>query len=91
MSTNAAKMFQLYPRKGNLLPGADADIVLVDPNVQWVYDGAKSFSKTKSTKGVYQGMNFQGKVAATYVRGQLVYNGTEIVVPDGYGEFVRRR
>ena len=89
MSANAAKMFRLYPRKGNLLPGADGDLVIVDPDAEWVYDGAKSFSKTRSVKGIYQDMKFRGKVSATYVRGQLVYNGSEVVVPDGFGQFVR--
>ena len=64
--------------------------MLVDPNAEWVYDGAKSFSKTKSVRGIYQDMKFRGKVAATYVRGQLVYDGAQVVVPDGFGEFVRR-
>ena len=91
MSANAAKMFQIYPRKGNLLPGADADIVIVDPDREWVYDGARSFSKTKSTRGIYQDMKFRGKAEATYVRGRLVYNGTDIVAPSGYGEFIRRK
>ena len=90
MSTNAAKMFQLFPKKGSLLPGSDADIVLVDPEAEWVYDGAKSFSKTKSVKGIYQDMKLKGKVAATYVRGRLVYDGKDIAAPSGYGEFVRR-
>ena len=90
MSTNAAKMFQLFPKKGSLLPGSDADIVLVDPEAEWVYDGAKSFSKTKSVKGIYQDMKLKGKVAATYVRGRLVYDGKNIAAPSGYGEFVRR-
>ena len=69
---------------------ADADIVLVDPEAEWVYDGAQSFSKTKSVKGIYQDMKFRGKVAATYVRGQLVYDGKDITAPSGWGEFVRR-
>ena len=68
----------------------DADIVLVDPEAEWVYDGAQSFSKTKSVKGIYQDMKFRGKVAATYVRGRLVYDGKDITAPSGWGEFVRR-
>lgn len=90
-SGNAARMFGIYPQKGSLMPGADADLQIIDPNQEWVYDGLKSFSKTKSSKGVYQGMKFTGKVTSTLVRGELVYDGQNILVPDGYGKLVRRK
>ena len=89
-SGSAARMFGIYPQKGNLLPGADADIQIIDPKLEWVYDGLKSYSKTKSDKGVYQGMQFTGKVVSTLVRGALVYDGQRILVPDGFGQLVRR-
>ena len=47
LSGNVAKAMDLYPKKGNLLPGADADIVVLDMDREWVYDGAKSFSKNQ--------------------------------------------
>lgn len=90
-SGNAARMFGIYPQKGSLMPGADADLQIIDPNQEWVYDGLKSFSKTKSSKGVYQGMKFTGKVTSTLVRGELVYDGQNILVLDGYGKLVRRK
>ena len=90
-SGNAARMFGIYPQKGSLMPGADADLQIIDPDQEWVYDGLKSFSKTKSSKGVYQGMKFTGKVTSTLVRGELVYDGQNILVPDGYGKLVRRK
>lgn len=90
-SGNAARMFQIYPKKGNLLPGADADIMIIDPNREWVYDGMRSFSKTKSDKGIYQGMQFRGKVEITLVRGEIVYNDGEITAEPGYGKLVVRR
>lgn len=88
-SGNAAKMLGMYPRKGNLLPGADADIIFIDPEETWSYDGSKSFSKTKSTKGPYQGMELKGRVTDTYVRGQRVYGDGAILCQPGYGTFVR--
>lgn len=90
-SGNAARMLKLYPQKGNLLPGADADIQIIDPNLEWSYDGLKSFSKTKSDKGIYQGMKFTGKVIQTIVRGKLVYDSGEIAAPAGYGALVTRK
>ena len=88
-SANAAKMLGMYPRKGNLLPGADADMIFIDPKETWVYDGSKSFSKTKSVKGPYQGMELTGRVTDTYVRGQRVYGDGAILSQPGYGTFVR--
>lgn len=47
-ATNAANIMQLAPRKGSLLPGRDADILVVDLDREWVFDGTKSLSKTKA-------------------------------------------
>lgn len=91
LSGNAAKIMDIYPKKGCLLPGADADIVVLDINRKWVYDGTKSFSKTKSTKGIYQDMEFRGKVEKTYVRGQLVFKNGVTVGKAGFGEYVPRQ
>lgn len=87
-SSNAAKMLGIYPQKGCLLPGSDADFIFIDPNEEWVYDGALSFSKTKSTRGVYQGMKLKGRITDTFVRGERVYGSGKILVKDGYGKFV---
>ena len=84
-------MFQIYPQKGNLLPGADADIQIIDPDCEWVYDGRNSFSKTKSSLGVYQDMKLKGKVVTTLVRGEVVYDGEKIVGEEGHGLLVKRR
>lgn len=90
-SANAARMFQIYPRKGNLLPGADADIMIVDPQKEWIYDGMKTFSKTKSGKGIYQNMHFRGKVLKTLVRGRTVYDDGRIVEEAGWGQLILRK
>lgn len=87
-SGNAAKMLGLYPQKGCLLPGSDADFIFIDPDEKWVYDGAKSFSKTKSVKGAYQGMELTGRITDTFVRGTRVYGDGRILTESGYGKFV---
>ncbi len=89
ISRNAARMLGLSHRKGSLMPGMDADIILVDPEKQWVYDGSKSFSKTKTAKGVYQGMELRGQVTDTFVRGTRVYGDGKILCDAGYGAFVK--
>lgn len=88
-SANAAKMLGLYPKKGNLMPGADADFIFVNPDETWIYDGRQSFSKNKSDKGPYQGMELKGRVTDTYVRGTRVYGDRKILGEAGYGRFVK--
>lgn len=88
-SSNAAKIMGLYPRKGSLMPGADADIIFINPDERWVYDGTKSFSKTKSAKGPYQGMELTGRITDTFVRGKRVYGNGKILCGAGYGRYVK--
>ncbi len=88
---NAAKLMGLFPKKGSLMPGADADIAVVDLNKVWTYDGAKSFTKIKTTNGVYQDRTIRGKVVGTYVRGEQVYDGESILAQPGYGQYVPRQ
>lgn len=88
-SKNAAKILGLYPRKGNLFPGADADIILIDPEESWVYDGNQSFSKTKSVNGPYQGMELKGRVTDTFIRGERVFGDHRILQETGYGMFIK--
>ena len=80
--------YALYADKGSLMPGADADIVVVDLEERWRYDGARSFSRTKSTKGIYQDKEFVGKVKSCYVRGKMIYDGERIVGTPGWGNYV---
>lgn len=90
-SENAARIMGLFPRKGSLLPGTDADIVVVDLNEEWTFDGLKSYSKTKSNKNIYHGMKMKGRVKQTWVRGVLVYENGEIKAEAGYGEYVPKQ
>lgn len=88
---NAANIMQLAPRKGSLLPGRDADIIVVDPEKEWIFDGLRSLSKTKSKHHVYHGMHMKGKVMQTYVRGRLVYDNGKIQAAEGYGAYIPRQ
>ena len=85
---NTAHIMGLAPKKGSLLPGADADILVVDLNEEWVFDGTKSFSNTKSIHNIYHGANLKGKVKQTWVRGKLVYQNGCICQPGGYGQYI---
>lgn len=72
LSTNVAKSFGLYPRKGVINAGADADFVLVDMDETFVVDKEKNYSKAKEIAKVYDGWELKGKPVMTVVRGRIV-------------------
>ena len=69
-STNPAQLFGL--EGGTLRPGSPADIVLVDPGREWIYDAAQGFSKSRNSP--WTGKTMTGRAAATIVDGRLVYH-----------------
>jgi allantoinase len=85
-STNAARILGLFPRKGAILPGSDADLALYDPNLEWEVDPGLLFSKHKWTP--FAGRTIRGKVLRTIVRGETVYHDGEIVATPGHGTFL---
>lgn len=88
-STNPAKRFGLYGRKGDIELGFDADLVIFDPGAVWTLRDGDLFYVNKHSP--YCGMTFTGKVARTLVRGVVVYDGEEhaVKVKPGYGRFYR--
>jgi allantoinase len=89
ISTNGAKRFGLYPRKGVIAPGADADLVLYDPSVTTTIQPDMLFSQAKECDKLYAGMTFRGRVRRTIVNGRTVFDDGEIVGQPGWGAFVR--
>nr|WP_325211249.1 allantoinase AllB [uncultured Oscillibacter sp.] len=87
---NAARIFGLAD-KGSLLPGKDADIVVMDFHSAWRYDAGRSFSGTKFTRGLYQDRLIKCRVEGTYVRGERVYDGETVTALPGYGRFTASR
>jgi allantoinase len=87
LSAKPAKRFGLWPRKGAIAPGSDADIVLFDPDREWTLD-----ADTARTRGVdpYIGRPFRGKVVRTLVGGRTVYNEREAVTNPARGRFIPR-
>ena len=81
-----ARHFGLYPRKGALIPGADADFLILDQE-RWVFEESQMASAVKWSP--YNGHEFGVRVISTYVRGQLVYEKGSIVSAPGTGQFVR--
>lgn len=87
-SYNPSQIFGLFPHKGNLAPGADADIVIIDPNKEWILEKEMLFSKHKLSPFI--GNSFVGMVEKTFLRGRLVYSDSEITCEPGYGEILKR-
>lgn len=83
-----ARLYGLYPRKGALLPGSDADFVLVDPHREHVLSDGRIVSKAGWTP--YAGMRVRGAVVRTYVRGRRVAAEGRPVAEPGWGRWVRR-
>ena len=89
LSTNQARIYGAYPRKGTLAPGADADIVLWDPELSTTATAGNRHGNVDYTP--YEGRTFTGGPAAVYVRGSLVYKDGEVVGERGTGRFVERK
>ncbi|HLZ44714.1 MAG TPA: allantoinase AllB [Gemmatimonadales bacterium] len=86
-ATAPAQLFGLFPRKGAIAVGADADFALVDPQRRWTFDTHEL--QTKSGVSAYVGRAFTGKVVRTIVRGQTVFADGEITGRAGSGRFLR--
>jgi allantoinase len=86
LAFNPAKVFGLLRRKGCIRVGADADLIILDPAVEWRIDEAEFHSSAGWSP--YHALRVQGKIERTLVRGITVYDGTDIVADSGFGRFV---
>lgn len=72
IATNPAQVFDLYPRKGTIAIGSDADIVIFDPERSWVVRNDEMFHKQKWTP--FDGRTITGRVVRTLRRGETIYD-----------------
>ncbi|HEY4288424.1 MAG TPA: dihydropyrimidinase [Puia sp.] len=86
--TNPAKIFGMFPRKGTLAPGSDADIVLFDPKMKHRLSVATHHMNVDYS--AYEGWELTGKVCKVLLRGKLAIDRDECLVDRGYGQFIRR-
>jgi allantoinase len=84
----AARRFGLFPRKGTIRIGSDADIVLVDYNEVWTIRASELQTKSWQTV-LFDGMEVKGKVKTTLLRGFVVYEEGGAFAKPGSGEFLR--
>ena len=85
-SENPARIWGIYPKKGALSVGSDADIVIVDAHKEWVLSAEAL--KSRSDYSIYEGRAVKGKAIKTFVRGKLVAEDGELVAKAPLGEYV---
>jgi dihydroorotase-like cyclic amidohydrolase len=93
IAANPARIFGLYPRKGTLSVGADADIALLDPNAIWTVAVDDALHKQKWTP--YEGKEITGRVVRTIRRGETIFDDTlqgsdRMTARPGSGRFLQR-
>jgi dihydropyrimidinase len=88
LATNPAKLFGLYPRKGTIAVGSDADIVVFDPEKKLTITAANQHSKTDYN--LYEGTEVTGSPEVVLLRGNVLVEGDELVASPGIGQYVAR-
>ena len=86
--TNPAKIFGMFPRKGTIAPGSDADIVLIDPDQRHTLSAATHHMNVDYS--AYEGWELTGKVKTVLLRGKIAIDKGECHIQKGYGQFIRR-
>ena len=87
-ATNPARIFGLYPQKGSLLPGADADLALWDPNKELTY--GVEVAKHRTDYNLYEGWQLKGFPVMVFLRGQKIVDGDNWYGKPGMGKFLHR-
>lgn len=81
-----ARLLGIYPRKGVLMPGSDADLVLIDPDRQAILTDEDLFTKVGWTP--YEGWTVTGVVELTMLRGRVIARDRKVLGEPGYGRYV---
>ncbi len=87
-STNAAKIFGMFPRKGCIAVGSDADIVLFDPNEKHIISASTHHMNVDYS--AYEGWEVEGRCKTTILRGKVAIHEGAVKIEKGYGKFIRR-
>jgi len=87
-ATTPAKLFGLFPRKGTIAPGSDADIVIFDPHERWNIHAAAHHSRVDYS--LFEGRSVMGRVKKVFLRGQLIVDGDRWLGREGAGSYLKR-
>jgi dihydropyrimidinase len=88
LATNPAKLFGLYPRKGTVAVGSDADVVIFDPEKKLTLSASTHHSK--ADYNLFEGTEVTGSPEIVIRRGEILVENGELVAKPGSGQFVRR-
>ena len=88
LATSPAKLFGLYPKKGTVAVGSDADLVIFDPERKHTITAATQHSKTDYN--LYEGTEVTGTPEVVLLRGNVLVEGDELVASPGIGQYVAR-
>ncbi|KAL0459115.1 UNVERIFIED_CONTAM: Dihydropyrimidinase [Sesamum latifolium] len=86
-STECARIFNIYPRKGAILVGSDADIIILNPNSSFRISSNSHHSR--SDTNVYEGRKGKGKVEVTIAGGKIVWENDELKAVPGSGKYIK--
>jgi len=89
LTAGPARLYGLYPRKGSLLIGSDADLLVYDPDAETTVRTATWISRSRNSARLFEGRTYRGRVEMTFARGELVYAHGRIVGRQGHGRMVR--
>ena len=87
-STAAAKMFGMFPKKGTIAVGSDADIVIFDPEQEHTFGVDNEHMKVDYS--TYEGWKVKGKVETVLSRGHVIIEGGKHTGKEGDGQFIKR-
>ena len=87
-SSGPARLFGLYPRKGSIAVGSDADLLVLDPQLRRTIDG--SAMQSRAGYSAYDGREVSGWPRFTISRGEVVLEDGQVIAPDGRGQWLHR-
>ena len=88
LCTNPSRMYGLYPQKGTLLPGSDADLILLNPEKERILTHADMHSAVDYT--CYEGMVVKGEIELVMQRGHVIVKENQFLGKKGDGKYLKR-